>query len=386
MFGKISATGINSTNTALAGGATFQGTSEAVSSYSQATVTLVGTASSATGTLYFEKSIDGDTWESVPRTVTDITATLPFTFLLTAPFFRIKYVNGSTAQTTFRLLTKFANGSPGSISVNDSNTFTKTVDAQLVQTVSSHELDIVRGKFSYKSIIHKFGANADIGTSYEPVSTDGVYQTPQVSGATTLRVRAGNTNDTADGSGAREITIEGLDETGALTTEAIATNGTSAGTASTTTWLRVFRAYVSSSGTYATSSTGSHSADIILETTGGTEWARILLSGLPLSQSQIAAYSVPLGYEAYVQDYALTVNGNKAVDFIFFQRQGILDTAAPYSAMRAVITLYGVDNAVSLAPKYPFGPFPALTDIGWMAKSATTSQVSVDFEILLIAT
>jgi hypothetical protein len=389
MFGKISATGINSTNTALGGDATFQGISEDVSSYSQATVTLVGTTSSATGTLYFEKSIDGDVWESVPRTVTDITATLPFTFLLTAPFFRSKYVNGSTAQTTFRLLTKFANGSPGSISVNDSNTFTKTVDAQLVQTINQHNLDVVRGKFTYQSTVNKFGANAAIGTSYEPVSTNGIYKTPQVSGAVALRVAAGAAQNTSAGTGARTITLQGLDETGALVSETVSTNGTSAGTASTTTFLRLFRIFVVTSGTYATQSAGSHvaSTDIVIEDASNNEWGRIDASnGFPIGQSQIGAYSVPLGYEAYLTDYALTVNGTKAVDFVFFQRQDILQTSAPYSAMRAVINLYGIDNDVSFSPNYPVGPFPALTDIGWMAKSSTTSQVSVDFEIVLMAT
>lgn len=55
-----------------------------------------------------------------------------------------------------------------------------------------------------------------------------------------------------------------------------------------------------------------------------------------------------------------------------------IDTTG-YSPMRAQLTLYGIHNDTSLEPKYPLGPFPALTDIGWMAKSATTSQVSVNF-------
>ena len=319
--------------------------------------------------------------------MTDITSTLPFTFLLTAQYFRVKYVNGAVAQTTFRLSVKYLNGSPGSISVNDADTFNKVVDSQLVQNISDHNLDIARSKFSYMSIVHKFGARQGVSSSsaYKPLTTNEIYQTPQVSGAVALRVKAGNTNDTANGSGAREVTIQGLDETGALVTEALATAGTSASAATSTTWLRVFRAYVSASGTYATSAAGSHAADIILETAAAAEWVKILVAGFPRAQSQIGVYSVPLGKTAYIQSYLLTVSGAKPVDFILFQRQNILETAAPYTAMRTVVEHRGIQTATGFKPDVPFGPFPALTDIGWMAKGATTPDVTVDYEILLLS-
>ena len=241
-------------------------------------------------------------------------------------------------------------------------------------------------KGTYK-VVHKFGLNSSAGTSFAPVASGGIYQTPQVSGATTLRVKSGgNSNDTAAGTGARKVMLEGLDETGAEVTEELTLAGTSASSASSTTFLRLFRAWVSESGTYATASAGSHSADIDIENgSGGTDWATIRSTGFPRSQTEIGAYSVPLGYTAYVQSVAVFSDSSKTTNFIFFQRQNILETAAPYTAMREVFKLYDEGGEETLNPRYPLGPFPALTDIGFMAKVDTGSaEVDADFEIILV--
>ena len=49
------------------------------------------------------------------------------------------------------------------------------------------------------SVVHKFGKNDAIGTTVKPICLGGVWQMPQVANATTLRVKAGNANDTAGG-------------------------------------------------------------------------------------------------------------------------------------------------------------------------------------------
>ena len=245
--------------------------------------------------------------------------------------------------------------------------------------------NIAHGNMDGMSPTHKFGKNDDVGTTYEPLSIGGIYRTPQVAGAVTVRVKAGgNANDTAAGSGAREVTVQGLDETGALVSEAITTAGASASSATTTTFIRIFRAYVSSSGTYATASAGSHAAAIVIEDSGGVEdWLTIWFTDFPRSQSQIGAYSVPLGKTAFVHEYVLTTDANKAVDFVFFKRESILDTAAPYQAMRTVVEEIGIQG--EFAGTFPGGQkFTELTDIGWMVKAASAAIVTADFEIQLV--
>jgi len=126
--------------------------------------------------------------------------------------------------------------------------------------------EVVAGNVAKHSVVQIFGRNDSGGTSFVPIALGGVYQMPQVAGATTLRIKAGgNANDTAAGTGAREVTVVVLDETGAQITETIATAGASASAATTVTAMRLLEAFVSKSGTYATGSVGSHADDIVIE-------------------------------------------------------------------------------------------------------------------------
>ncbi len=236
-------------------------------------------------------------------------------------------------------------------------------------------------------VIHKFGANEAVGTTFAPIAIGGIYRTPQPSGATTLRVKAGNANDTAAGSGAREVTLQGVNASGTEITEAVPTNGIAAGAASTNSFLRLFRAFISKSGTYGTQSAGSHTAAVVIENGAGTEdWLTINATGYPRGQSEVGVYTIPSGYVGYVLAIAMSVNTGKTVDFIFYQHQNIIETSAPYSAVREIVRITGVtENQTNFAPPTPWGPFPALTDVGFMGKvSAGTAEAEVDFNIILI--
>jgi len=248
-------------------------------------------------------------------------------------------------------------------------------------------LGVTQGTQTGYSVVHKFGRNSDVGTSFVPVCNGGEYQTPQVAGATTLRVKAGgDSDDDAAGSGARSVTLQGLDETGALASETLATAGTSASAYTTTTFIRLFRLFVASSGTYATATAASHADDITIED-GSNDWATIDATDFPRSQSQIGVYSIPLGYKGFIERVEVSTQSNKVVDLNFYARENILETAAPYTAMKLKRELVGIEgNSESTFP-IPKGPYPALTDIGFMARVSTgTADVSVDFTILLEAT
>lgn len=285
----------------------------------------------------------------------------------------------------------------GSIKVIDADGLPKEVKASGVGTAGDpfilerfskeYYQAIVEGDLPGRSIVHKFGRNSAVGTSFVPVTVGGVYETPQVSGATALRVKAGgNANDTAAGSGAREVTFEGLDETGTLVTESVATAGASASAATTITFIRLFRFYVSASGTYTTPITNSHAADIVIENgAGGTDWGTIEDTDFSRGQSEIAFYTVPLAKTAYVLTATASVDSTKTADILFFKRENILDAAAPFSSKRVLFEFSAISGEDVLAPKTPLGPFPALTDIGFVAQvAATTAAVEIDFEILVI--
>ena len=246
--------------------------------------------------------------------------------------------------------------------------------------------EVAKGNVTGHSIIHKFGQNDAVGTTFVPICRGGVYNTVQAASATTIRVKAGGSaNDTAAGSGAREITIEGIDETGAVVSEAVATAGASASSATTATFMRVYRFYVSASGTYATTGAGSHAADIVIENgAGGTDWGTIEFTGFPRSQSEIGAYTIPTGYTGYLLGAYGFVDSTKTTELIFFKRTGILDAAAPYDAMRVVFEEKAESGEFTIDIKAPI-LLGGACDVGFLAKvDSTTATVEVDFEILLV--
>jgi hypothetical protein len=245
-------------------------------------------------------------------------------------------------------------------------------------------LDIMRGLAPGCSGFFRFGRNTAISSTYTPVTRSGFYRTPQAGSATTLRLKAGgNANDTAAGSGARQITLVGLDATGNVITETLATAGASASAATTKSFMRLTEAFVSASGTYASQSAGSHAGNITIENgSGGTDWALIADGTLGKSQAEIAVHTTPRDRAAVVQGITLSSDSDKKANIVMFKRENILQTAAPYSPMIMIIEFPQSAGLVEL----PFDPplyFPPLTDFGFLAAvSSSTIDVSIGMEIL----
>lgn len=233
--------------------------------------------------------------------------------------------------------------------------------------------------------VHKFGRNIAITSTFKPITMGGVYRTPQVSGATKLRVKAGHANDTALGTGARTVLLTGLDETGAEIMEVLTTAGASPSADTLQLYMRLYRVELLTSGVYANADVGSHAADIVIENAAGTEdWATIDSTGYPKGQSEIGAFTIPLGKVARLRVITATVDSTKSIDLMLLQRRDILQTAAPYSPWRNVNLQTGVSGNFTLDTHNPEGPFPALTDLVFMGKIASgPATAEVDIEISL---
>ena len=246
-------------------------------------------------------------------------------------------------------------------------------------------LDISRGLGQGVTKNHKFGRNKVVGSTFEPIAIGGVYQTPQANAATALRIAAGgNANDTANGSGARAITITGLNSLGIEISETIATNGASESLPTEQQFIRLYRAFVSASGTYASQIAGSHANSIVIENAaGGTIWGTITDTDFSRGQSQIAVYSVPLHRTAFISSIKISSDADKKVNLILFQRQKLLQVTAPYEAMRVVEEYPQIAGVNDIHFDQPLGPFPELSDIGFLGKAfSSTADITVSFEII----
>ena len=251
---------------------------------------------------------------------------------------------------------------------------------------------LVAQGFADYDIEHKFGRNESMGSNFEPCSINGVYRTPQIGSATPLRIAAGgDANDTAAGTGAREITVQYLDTNMIIQTETLVTDGASASSYTSGNVFRLLRFFVSASGNYSDASTGfGHVGNITLEDSSSNVWGAIDSTGIARGQSQIGVWTVPSqfnGYEVnevYVSEYFLTADGNKNVDFILFSRGNADETAPPYSSARIVREHALVSGGLPQTPSVPLGPYLPGTDIGWMVKSASSASATVDTEFVIV--
>ena len=94
---------LNRTVQPLAATESYVGTSENVTRYQELDVVVGGSPEDASGTLWFDFSIDGAHWDIVSSFELDGLKVPPITLRIVAPYFRVRYINGETPQVEFRL-------------------------------------------------------------------------------------------------------------------------------------------------------------------------------------------------------------------------------------------------------------------------------------------
>lgn len=380
--------GFNTTTSTLGSSETFTGVLE------QNDMPEVGVScySDTAGTLYFDFCVDDDTSNirTFPTSGFSVSAGVHefHTAVKLSRFFRVRFVNGSSAQSTFQLYTYYGeNFRLPSAPRNQP----LSLDADAILTRPSFPwLDTARGLSTGIIVVEKFCHSDAIGTSWTPVSGAEIYQTP--TSAVSLEIVSSSSDDALNGSGAHEITVEGLDANWELQTVSKATNATDGTTAEnlTGTWLRVFRAYVSKSGAYATSGADSHTGTITVRVQGGgSTYAEIsLINSFGVGQTLLGGYTIPAGYTGYFFRKTLTVASGKTANVGFFVRDNADDISSSYDgALRIKSLVTGLTGGAPFAPNtgnVPIGPFTGPADIIVMAYGASTPEVAVEFEIFLV--
>lgn len=183
-------------------------------------------------------------------------------------------------------------------------------------------LETAKGNIENNSIIHKFGRNTDVGATEEDVWTvGGVYTWLQA--PVNLEAISTSANDTIAGTGARIITVEGLDENWNAISEDIEMNGVSATLPTINGFIRINRVFVKEVGTYAGTIVGGNAGNIVLRTeSGGATHAEILLEAtVPQGQSQVSRFSVPKGHTAFVWAVYLWVDSGKSATLSFLEKR-----------------------------------------------------------------
>jgi len=194
-------------------------------------------------------------------------------------------------------------------------------------------------------------------------------------------------NDTAAGTGAQVITLQGLDENGNSIEEDINMNGTTVTTETTNTFKRLNRAFVKEAGTYA----GSNFGEIDIEI-DGTATLIAQITGLEtvntanygLGQTQRGMYTVPLGFSGYITRIDVSVSSTKPGSIILYRQDNILATSAPFGSRRILWLADDVEGASSTTFS-SYLKVPELCDVWFRALGgAANTALDASFDIILI--
>lgn len=239
-------------------------------------------------------------------------------------------------------------------------------------------LEIARGNSTGLSHVNRFGATQSVGTTYEDVWSQGGTWVP-LAAATTLAVSSSDAADTAAGTGARTLRIEGLDANHIAISEDITLAGLTP-VITTELFLFVNRAFVLTGGSDLHNVGTIYIVDDSDTHTAGVPDTPALIQGNIIAEegeTRLARYTIPDVTGAYL-GYLYTVAGaNKVVNFQFWQWDHVNNSQR--------ILFEGVTTDTNIAKVYnPPAILSAKTTILVRAKvSAGTTLAVAGFDIIL---
>jgi hypothetical protein len=247
-----------------------------------------------------------------------------------------------------------------------------------VGTSEPFELQVARRQIAWHYNVHKFGFNPDIDDSLETVwAQGGLYS--YLAAATQLSISSSSTADTSAGTGARTVTLSGLDADYNEISETVTLNGQTAVT-STNSYLRIYRMVVRSAGS------GGKNAGVIYAGTGtvtagvpANKYATIAIGD---NQTLMALWTVPAGHTGYLLQTDVTVATTQNNKYCTVSL-----VARPYGEVFQVKDRFvKAESQTSLTYSVPL-KFEEKTDIEYRAigdSAGADIAISAAFEIIYI--
>jgi hypothetical protein len=363
----------NGSTTPLAGGATYTGSWDDVGAFPGISV---ASYSDVAGTLYVDFSTNAS---NVDSTITfDCAASSPeqHRLVVLRRYCRVRYVNGASAQSVFRLQVRA--GDFGILSSALNSTIARDADAIVVRGLPSF-IEIATGKLSNTSKNNKLGLNSDVSSGSVPewiTGAGGVYTGFPTGSAETLQVISSSVNDAAAGSGARTVTIFGLDANYNAISETVTLNGTTG----VTTVNQFTRAHSASVITSGSSNTAFNDGTITIR--HSTTTANVFVTIQPgRNQSNDAVYTVPAGSRGIKLNLRVEVNRSQTAvvsGFVWVREFGQSPRyRRPFTASNTSSYFEEPYGGLVYGPK---------TDIGIVVTACSANNVAIQagFDIVII--
>jgi hypothetical protein len=174
------------------------------------------------------------------------------------------------------------------------------------------ELQVVRNQIQGHKTLFKFGNNSDVDSALETIwSEGGIYAYP--SAAIAMKVSSSSANDDVAGTGARTVVVSGLDENYDEASETVELDGQDA-VLTTTTFIRVFRAFVVTAGSGGTAAGTIYVGEgTVTAGVPDTTYAAIPVGE---NQTQMAIWTVPAGYTFFITGGTFSASSNNVSQYI----------------------------------------------------------------------
>jgi hypothetical protein len=292
----------NSSTTPLSGGATFTGTAE-LNRYPDV---LASCYADVAGTLYFDFSINGTDWRTFPTNGFSLSAGLhEFHTAIKGPrYFRVRYVNGASAQAVFQLSVYYGLFRQASSPLNQA--LAADSDAIVTRSVAT-DLDLAFGQFGGMLEDMKYGYvrgldAADNAVDVWSFANDGLSVRSDTktfpSSASTFYIASDAIADTS-----LAVTVVAIDSTGAESTQVVTTNAASGRTpvALTGSLLDVNRAFLSGNGQTNTGNIAITTANNFTNGAPTTPSQCVAFIPAGYGQTEQCSYTVPSGYRLRIK-------------------------------------------------------------------------------------
>lgn len=290
----------NSTQTNLAGGATYTGSFEYVGD-----VKGVGFScySSSEGTLYVDYSPDnGTTVRTLPAYFIKVGFNKIHCLRNFRGYVRLRFVNGSTAQTDFDL--NLLVGQDNQPVAPAQFSYDIYSDAVLTRIYGS-DIDIAGGKVDGISMFDKFGRNEAVSGNEDVAFQGGTYAGfPIDPTAETFTITSTSTDDDVGGAGAEIVKLYYLDANWEMQTVDVNMNGTG-GTTTVVTGVRAWRIKVVQSANGA--NTAFNAGDITV-THSSTTANKFLVMDAGKGQSEFSGFTVPANHVLLVDSLRMVID------------------------------------------------------------------------------
>lgn len=238
-------------------------------------------------------------------------------------------------------------------------------------------LEVSKGNISKHSRVNKSGINLDIDTATDPediISQGGTFTPP-----TTARIHniaSTDVNDASAGTGARTITIQGLDGSYNYASETVILNGTS-NVATVNSYVIIDYMAVLTFG-----STGNNIG--VITATAQTDATVTTEMPIGYNQNQMAVFQIRNGYKAYLNSYYSSMNQSTASSTAVVHLMTKTDTGA-WLVRRVMFLNNAGNNSISQKIKPPLElQAKTLIKLRIFEVSNNNTMVSGGFDLTLV--